>query len=149
MLVRLIYASRAREDVDLAECRRLVSTSQASNALAELTGVLLFNSMTFVQALEGETDKVNALYNKIARDPRHTDIKLLTYGAVSQRLFSQWSMSLVYPNEKRMQSLLAERGLSAPFEPSAHTNQAIDELLRALADDHPSLGSVLEVDPSY
>jgi hypothetical protein len=58
-------------------------------------------------------------------------------------------MSLVYPNEKRMQSLLAERGLSAPFEPSAHTNQAIDELLRALADDHPSLGSVLEVDPSY
>jgi Sensors of blue-light using FAD len=64
MLVRLIYASRAREDVDLAECRRLVSTSQASNALAELTGVLLFNSMTFVQALEGETDKVNALYNR-------------------------------------------------------------------------------------
>jgi Sensors of blue-light using FAD len=149
MLVRLIYVSRARDDVDLAECRRLVSASQASNARADITGVLLFNSMKFVQALEGETDKVNALYNKIARDPRHDSIKLLTYGTVSARLFAQWSMSLVYPNEQRMQSLLIARGLSAPFEPSAHTNQAIDDLLLALAGDHPSLGSVLEVDPSH
>ncbi len=148
MLVRLIYVSQARDDVDLAECRRLVSASQARNARADITGVLLFNSMKFVQALEGETDRVNALYNKIARDPRHDNIKLLTYGTVSTRLFSQWSMSLVYPNEQRMQNLLTERGLSTAFEPSPHTNEAVDELLLALAHDHPSLGSVLEVSPT-
>lgn len=145
MLVRLIYASRAREDVDLAECRRLVSSSQANNARADITGILLFNSMMFVQALEGEADKVNTLYIKIAKDTRHSDIKLLTYGGISDRMFAQWSMSLVYPSEQRMQSLLLERGLSTAFEPAAHTDQAIDKVLRALAEDHPSLGSVLDV----
>ena len=42
--------------------------------------------------LEGGRTQVSALYNKIARDPRHHDVVLLSFEEVDERSFAGWSM---------------------------------------------------------
>ena len=79
MLVRLMYASRAADSVDQDELLAILKQSKAGNATAGITGVLCFSGGIFLQVLEGGRMPVNALYNRIAADPRHRDVVLLSY----------------------------------------------------------------------
>ena len=45
-----------------------------------------------MQVLEGGRDEVNALYNTIVRDARHTDVVLLHYEEIGERRFAGWTM---------------------------------------------------------
>src|SRR4029078_11824629 len=67
------------------------------NAKAGVTGVLCFctNARIFLQVLEGGRSAVSALYNRIAQDPRHHDVALLSYEEIGERSFSHWSMGQV------------------------------------------------------
>jgi hypothetical protein len=42
--------------------------------------------------LEGGRDAINALYAKILRDDRHTDVVLLHYEEISERHYAGWTM---------------------------------------------------------
>ena len=97
MLVRLMYASRAVPAVDQEELVAILKQSKANNPKLGLTGVLCacFDSRVFMQVLEGGRSAVNRLYNRIAVDPRHTDVELLAYEEISERRFAGWSMGQV------------------------------------------------------
>src|SRR6266446_9555176 len=95
MLVRLMYASRAADSVGHDELSAIIKKSQTHNAEIGVTGVLCFSGGVFLQALEGGRSAVNALYNRIAQDPRHRDVVLLNYDEVSERRFAGWSMGSV------------------------------------------------------
>ncbi len=41
--------------------------------------MLLFTKDTFIQCIEGEKDEVNALYDTIRKDERHSNITLNPY----------------------------------------------------------------------
>ena len=43
------------------------------------------NAHVFLQVLEGGRDAVSALYNRIAQDPRHRDVALLSYEEIGER----------------------------------------------------------------
>jgi hypothetical protein len=97
MLVRLMYASRAVPAVDQEELLAILKQSKANNPKLGVTGVLCacFESRVFMQVLEGGRSAVNRLYNRIAVDPRHADVELLSYEEISERRFSGWAMGQV------------------------------------------------------
>ena len=60
-----------------------------------MTGVLCFSEGLFLQLLEGGRLPVSQLYNRIANDPRHRDVMLLSYEEIGERKFAGWSMGQV------------------------------------------------------
>jgi len=96
MQCRLIYRSLATEDVVANEVlRELEETSSANNRKAGITGLLLYTGHEFLQVLEGPEKEVNALFQKISRDPRHETVRLLTFELIGPVYFEQWSMRVV------------------------------------------------------
>lgn len=132
MLVRLLYASRAVDDVSQEELLKILSQSKANNPASGITGVLCSSGRTFLQVLEGGRTQVNSLYNHIAADCRHKDVVILSYEEICERKFSGWSMGLV--NLDRINpSLLLKYSECATLDPYCVTGKAsmalFDELM--------------------
>ena len=132
MLVRLLYASRAVDNVSQEELLKILSQSKANNPGSGITGVLCASGRLFLQLLEGGRMQVNALYNHIAADPRHTDVVILSYEEISERKFANWSMGLV--NLERVNaSLLLKYSECATLIPTTFPAAAsmalLDELM--------------------
>ena len=45
------------------------------NREKEVSGLLLYNDHEFMQCMEGPDSAVQTIYQKIVRDPRHSDIR--------------------------------------------------------------------------
>ena len=135
MLVRLMYASRALPSVNQEELLAIVRKSKANNPAAGVTGVLCFSEGIFLQALEGGRSAVNKLYNRIASDPRHTDVELLCYEEVGERRFAGWSMGQVNMSRLNPGLLLkySEKAALDPFAVSGKVSMALFEELMATA----------------
>ena len=76
--------------------------------------------------------QVNALYNHIAADTRHTDVVILSYEEISERKFAGWSMGVV--NLERINpSLLLKYSECATLDPYCVSGKAsmalFDELV--------------------
>ena len=95
MLVRLLYASRAAASVDADAVSAIFKQSIANNPRIGVTGVLCVSGGLFLQVLEGGRSAVSKLYNRIAADPRHTDVVLLNYAEIAERRFAGWAMGQV------------------------------------------------------
>jgi hypothetical protein len=125
MLVRLLYASRAAESVNADALAAIVKRSKEHNPRVGVTGVLCFctNAHVFLQVLEGGRDAVSALYNRIAQDPRHRDVALLSYEEIGERNFSSWSMGQVNMS-KLNPALVLKYSESAILDPYAVSGKA-------------------------
>lgn len=91
-LYRLIYSSDQCEHLNFAELKDILLKSEHNNAKQGITGLLVMLDNRFLQVLEGPGIEVNALYQKIARDSRHKNIRLISYTQIHQRHFNEWSM---------------------------------------------------------
>lgn len=89
-LKQLIYTSQSETFADLKKMQRLVVQSRENNLKREITGALLQDQQSIIQVLEGTTDSVNALFAKILRDPRHTDVVLIMERPIAEREFGEW-----------------------------------------------------------
>jgi hypothetical protein len=135
MLVRLMYASRAVPAVDQEELVTILRQSKAHNPTIGVTGVLCFSGGIFLQVLEGGRSAVNRLYNRIAADPRHTEVEVLLYEEIGERRFASWSMGQA--NMSRLNpSLLLKYSATATLDPysvSGSVSLALFEELVATA----------------
>lgn len=136
MLVRLLYASRAVAAIDQDALHAILKTSKVNNPKQGITGVLCCSDGVFMQVLEGGRGAVNALYNKIAADPRHRDVELLSYDEIAERRFASWSMGQV--NLSRLNpALLLKYSECAKLDPYAVSGRAsaalFDELVATAA----------------
>ena len=135
MLVRLLYASRAVPAIDHEELVTILRQSKSHNPTVGVTGVLCFSGGIFLQVLEGGRSAVNRLYNRIASDPRHTDVEVLLYEEIGERRFASWSMGQV--NMSRLNpSLLLKYSATATLDPysvSGSVSLALFEELVATA----------------
>ena len=88
-----------------------------------------------MQVLEGGRGAVNKLYNRIAADPRHSDVELLSYEEIAERRFAGWSMGQV--NMARLNPALllkySETAELDPFAVSGEVSMALFEELVATA----------------
>ena len=146
MLVRLLYASKAVDDVSQEELMTILSQSKAHNPVSGITGVLCSSGRLFLQLLEGGRMQVNALYNQIAADPRHDDVVILSYEEISERKFASWSMGLA--NLERVNpSLLLKYSETATLDPYGVSGTASMALLGELMATASIVGRA-DVSPS-
>ena len=134
MLVRLMYASRAAANLDAEEVSAILRKSRATNAREGITGALCLcnHGHLFIQVLEGGRDAVSRRYNRIACDPRHSDVTLLSFEEIGERRFAGWSMGQV--NMARLNPGLilkySELGSLDPWSvPGAATGALLDEMI--------------------
>ena len=83
---------RAPEGAKCDVIQSIMQQSHANNPPLGITGILCHSEQVFMQVLEGGREKVNALYAKILRDPRHTDVVLLHYEEIAERRYACWTM---------------------------------------------------------
>ena len=98
-LYRLVYTSRnllQGSESDRAKAvAEILATSQANNSRIGVTGALLFNGGYFAQVLEGPRPVVESTFERIQRDPRHSDVSVLQCEPVVERGFLNWSMAFI------------------------------------------------------
>ena len=95
-LVTIAYISRATDEFRSREARhQLKFHAQASNAKADISGMLIYCGGHFVQAIEGPAAATDGLFARIEKDLRHTDIELLARTEGDARVFGRWSMGFV------------------------------------------------------
>ena len=145
MLVRLLYASRAAENISQEDLLRILTQSKSNNPAGGITGVLCASGRIFMQVLEGGRLQVNALYNRIAADTRHQDVAILLYEEISERKFAGWSMGLVNLDRINPSILLKYSECAAldPYCVSGRASMALFDELMATASimGHPASGS--------
>lgn len=71
-----------------------------NNPLLGIGGAMCFLDGVYLQLLEGEAVAVDALYQKIEKDPRHTHVRMLAREPIGQREYPKWSMALLTWNEE-------------------------------------------------
>lgn len=89
----LIYISSAARDFKVGELCAMLTDFRRNNAILGITGILLYQDLTFMQVLEGEADVVRTLFSRIAMDPRHKSVITLMDEEISERAFPEWSMA--------------------------------------------------------
>jgi hypothetical protein len=135
MLTRLLYASRASKEIDPSLVESILVQSRHHNTSAGITGILCYGGNIFVQVLEGNRRVVSQLYNRIARDPRHTDVEILLFEDISERRFSNWTMGHVNISKLNPCTLLkySEKPTFDPFSMGGTFSMSLLEELIATA----------------
>ena len=118
MLVRLVYASRAKATLTPAQFDDILTVSRRNNPANGITGVLCTSSFIFLQMLEGGRKEVSDTYNRIACDPRHQDVQLLHFEEIMARRFADWSMGKVSFDRINM-AVLLKHSAKAVLDPYA------------------------------
>jgi hypothetical protein len=123
-LIHQIYTSVAARSIEAAELGAILETSRVNNRAADVSGMLLYSNQSFFQILEGPAAAVDAVYARIAADPRHRDLRTLVREPIAKRGFAQWAMGHAEASEADFATLA---GL--------HDFQAASTFLATLADD--------------
>jgi hypothetical protein len=90
--IALCYFSRLSEGVEGADVRSIVRVSARRNRAAGITGCLVADGGFFAQVLEGPDAAVRECFERIARDPRHRDVRVVWLEPIEARAFPDWSM---------------------------------------------------------
>ncbi|MFT6113508.1 MAG: hypothetical protein ACJA10_000435 [Oleispira sp.] len=134
-LYQLTYASQANVGLDEKgvnlEVGRILTKSKSNNAQLNIGGVLYYADGYFFQVLEGEREAVQNLYEKIARDERHSDAKILLEGFIDNSQFFNWTMHFV-PSGSSIRELLKDYGLSR-FTPFIFSKPLVNTLIEVLS----------------
>ncbi|HWM80976.1 MAG TPA: BLUF domain-containing protein [Pseudolabrys sp.] len=134
MLTRLIYHSENH----LASNRKLIAglngimdRASRNNQRDGITGALLFDTLWFVQILEGDREKISATLRRIMHDERHDAVTIMDCRPIAERLFAKSWMGLAMLHGGN-QPLYAKHGMVA-FNPQIMTEAQVIGLACDLA----------------
>jgi hypothetical protein len=99
---RIIYCSQSAIDFSPEELVELLEAARERNAGAELSGMLLYCSQSFLQMLEGDPAALEQTYGRISADDRHNSLRLLMDAEISSRLFPDWTMGFTHVDEDEL-----------------------------------------------
>jgi len=92
MLETFVYISSAVGRLADCDLKNIVGRSQHKNAIADLTGILLYEEGAFLQVLEGETADIDQLIGRLNEDNRHSNMIVLYRNMIAKRAFPDWAM---------------------------------------------------------
>lgn len=96
-MLRLSYRSSPTVQMSRDDVTALVRDARRRNEADDITGMLIFDTETFYQILEGEEAEVEACFDRISRDPRHEILAEVGRQFIEERAFRSWRMgSIVY-----------------------------------------------------
>jgi len=130
-LVRLLYYSRASREMSLSDLKDILGTARDNNSSIDVCGMLCYDQLYFLQALEGDRETVNELYLDIADDPRHDDVVIISYDEVTEQVFPQWQMGYA-GSSAQFSQLLQELGQTT-FSPVDMTKEQAFSFLQKMS----------------
>jgi hypothetical protein len=92
IMLQMLYVSGASHPMTHADIEDILEVSRRNNERDGITGMLLWADGVFIQILEGEPDKVQALAAQIRGDARHRNFMVVLEQHADRRMFSDWSM---------------------------------------------------------
>lgn len=136
-LFRLSYASiSTRQEQgggkDDPEIARILGECSRNNARREVGGVLLHRDGYYFQVLEGPEEAVKEIYDHIAQDPHHRDVRTLEARRIGRRRFPDWSMKYV-DDAPHVEAVLKRHGVPR-FDPYAFDTTIIKDMIDLLVD---------------
>ncbi len=111
---RIVYSSIATSPRPEKDLLSIFASSRRNNGMDGISGLLWLKGGMFLQLLEGPYDSVGDTFDRIVRDERHRDIRILMDAADDRRLFPDWSMANL-PSDPpadsaaRLQALLRDK----------------------------------------
>ena len=122
-------------DQDLAE---LLAQARANNERKAITGMLLYKDGRFIQLLEGHEEQVQASFDRIRKDDRHTAVELLWLRYAQYRDFPDWTMGFINADEVDPDTLTGyspflERDLR--YEKFIQNSTEVHEMLQAFKEN--------------
>jgi hypothetical protein len=89
----IVYISRAVHPLSDQDLTALLTQSRRDNERHGITGILFYSHGNIAQLFEGEPDIADVLYERIARDGRHSHVQKLIDRPIASRSFAEWSMA--------------------------------------------------------
>lgn len=120
MLTRLVYHSENHLGADgggmIRDLNTILAASQRNNEKAGITGALLFDTLWFIQILEGEREAVLGALRRILRDKRHDELVVMDCRPAETRLFGNWWMGFAMLRGDNG-ALFARHGIAGKLDP--------------------------------
>jgi hypothetical protein len=88
----LVYAARYTGERLAEDLRDITERSTRNNARDGITGILLVDRGTFVQALEGPPEAIDRLIHRIEADPRAGTLEVLIDTTARDRSLWDWTL---------------------------------------------------------
>ncbi len=127
-LIELTYVSEPAQNMSFLGLMRLLYHSYSNNQASGITGALIYENNKFGQVIEGLEKDIESLWQKIQKDSRHKNVRLIESKQISERSFSKWTM--VFQGNEEIAKTLPE--VSSAIE---DVNFPVDHpLLLALRD---------------
>jgi hypothetical protein len=108
-----VYTSRVARQVRFADAEAIAEAAAVRNARDGLTGLLLYTPSHFIQVLEGDPAALRSTLARIAKDVRHSDLRIIDDDEVESREFAAWAMTARLGSKlpAELERLDAERAL--------------------------------------
>ncbi|GGY72836.1 BLUF domain-containing protein [Pseudoduganella plicata] len=100
-LHQLVYLSESTSKMSSDDLIPILNQAKPNNAAIDVTGSLFYNGGWFLQVLEGSAATLTALYEKISKDPRHKNLRLLYNEPAEFRTFTRWSMNMTNLDDRQ------------------------------------------------
>jgi len=100
VLKQLVYRSQSISYVNETCLDKITSDSLPFNERYNITGVLLFDGEYFFQVIEGESEHVDVLFERIKIDRRHNNVMKVTEIIVPKRDFGDWHLRALPVSEE-------------------------------------------------
>ncbi len=143
-LYRLVYYSRnlipGKPDDIAAEIESILESARRNNAPLNVTGVLIFNSGVFAQALEGPRKNIEGIFERIQRDRRHSDVQVLAFEETPERKFPNWSMAFVGRSVEG-RNLFSRIGEATGFELGRLEGERVLEIINSIVAEEGALSA--------
>ena len=108
-MYRLVYVSTAKDGLSSGEIGDILDVSTSNNDERRITGFLAHNGRHFMQALEGERDEVEEIYNRILDDQRHYGVVQIIGEKIDDRAFPQWAMNYFRVDNPKGHTMIIKR----------------------------------------
>jgi hypothetical protein len=89
----IVYISRAVHPLSDQDLTHLLTQSRRDNTRHGITGILFYSHGNIAQLFEGEPGIADVLFERIARDGRHSHVQKLIDRPIASRSFAEWSMA--------------------------------------------------------
>lgn len=134
-IYQLVYCSSAKEVFSREQLLELARKANQFNQTVGVTGMLLHYDGSFIQVLEGEESEVLSLYEKIARDKRHTNAIIVYRKTIPEREFSEWGMAAVEFSRSQHREAMSLLSLPETTEFQNIEGSKVKKLLLAMRAD--------------
>jgi hypothetical protein len=123
------------------ELGRILASARKNNVKQGVTGALIFSDDYFAQVLEGPRESINAIFEGIECDPRHSHVTIIHFKPIQTRQFSNWSMAFAKVPEAGAAQLGVNDLLNNPSKTQAYdAGRDIQALLQDLINLHGDTG---------